>query len=66
MSPYGNLDMWFVSVMCITLVANKGDNLNRRPVFYKQTRIWQKNRKKIVIFSFLKRVKSILGKIVTE
>ena len=45
------------------IVANTGDNLNRRPVFGKQTRKWQKNRKKNVIFSFYKRVKSILGKI---
>ena len=35
------------------IVANKGDNLNRRPVFGKQTRKWQKNRKN-VIFSILK------------
>ena len=47
------------------IVANKGDNLNRRPVFDKQTRKWQKNHKKCY-FLILKRVKSILGKIVAE
>ena len=31
------------------IVANKGDNLNRRPVFGKQTRQWQKIVKKNVI-----------------
>ena len=47
------------------IVANKGDNLIRRPVFGKQTRKWQKIVKN-VIFSFSKQVKSILGKIVAE
>ena len=31
------------------IVANKGDNLNRRPVFGKQTRKWQKKIVKNVI-----------------
>ena len=34
------------------IVANKGDNLNRRPVFGKQTRKWQKKSQKNVNFSF--------------
>ena len=34
------------------IVANKGDNLNRRPVFGKQTRKWQKKNRKNVTFSF--------------
>ena len=41
-------------------VANNGDNLNRRPVFGKQTRKWQKKKiLKNVIFSILKWVKSM-------
>ena len=48
------------------IVANKGDNLNRRPVLGKQTRKWQKKIVKNVIFLILKRVKSILQKIVAE
>ena len=48
------------------IVANKGDNLNRGPVFGKQTRKWQKKYRKNVIFSILKRVKSILRKIVAK
>ena len=39
--------------------ANKGVNLNRGPVLGKQTRKWQKKIVKNVIFSILKRVKSI-------
>ena len=46
--------------------ANKGDNLNRGPDFGKQTRKWQNKIVKNVIFSILKRVKSILWKIVAE
>ena len=34
------------------IVANKGDNLNRRPVFGKQTRKWQKNRKNCYFLNF--------------
>ena len=48
------------------IVANMGDNLSRGPVFGKQTRKWQKKIVKNVIFSILKRVKSILPKIVAE
>ena len=46
--------------------ANKGDNLNRRPVFVKQTRKWQNKNVKNVIFSILKRAKTISRKIVAE
>ena len=78
MSPFcdqrqsANVPLWRLGhVVCFSdvyypilrhIVANKEDNLNRRPVFGKQTRKWEKN----VIFSFLKRVKSIFGKIVAE
>ena len=48
------------------IIANRGDNLNIRPVFGKQTRKWQKKIVKKVIFSILKRAKSILLKIVAE
>ena len=34
------------------IIANKGDNLNRRPVFGKLTRKWQKNRKKMLSSHF--------------
>ena len=45
--------------------ANKGDNLNRGPVFGKQTRKWQKEIVKNVFF-FNFKVQSILRKIVAE
>ena len=49
------------------IVANKGDNINRGPVFGKQTRKWQKKKiVKNVIFSILKQFKSILRKIMAE
>ena len=35
------------------IVANKGGNLNRRPVFGKQTRKWQKHFKKMLFSHFL-------------
>ena len=81
MSPFGdqlqsaNVAIWQLGhVVCFSDVyypilrhiANKGDNLNRRPVLANKPG----NGKKIVFFffilSFLKQVKSILGKIVAE
>ena len=34
------------------IVANKEDNLNRGPVYGKQTRKWKKNRKKCYFLNF--------------
>ena len=46
--------------------ANKGDNLNKGPVLANKPGNGQKKIVKNVIFSILKRVKSILWKIVAE
>ena len=68
MSPFGdqrqsaNVAIWLLGrVVCFSdvyypilrhIIANKGDNLNRRPVFGKQTWKWQKNRKKVLLSHF--------------
>ena len=46
------------------IVANKGDNLNRGPVFGKQTRKWQKkNRKKMLFSQFQSELNQFYGKL---